>query len=75
MSTSFFNSIQYVFSILNPSLFELLGSNFEIFITITPQTLILSFISGTLISLIFGLSPAYKASQIQIIDALNPRKR
>ncbi|MHA1752639.1 MAG: FtsX-like permease family protein [Candidatus Helarchaeota archaeon] len=75
MSTSFFNSIQYVSSILNPSLFELLGSNFEIFITITPQTLILSFISGTLISLIFGLSPAYKASQIQIIDALNPRKR
>ena len=72
ISTFFFTSIQYASNVLNPLLYDLLEPS-SIIITVTYQTILISFLSGVIISLIFGLLPAYKASVKQIIYALNPR--
>ncbi|MHA1270207.1 MAG: FtsX-like permease family protein [Candidatus Helarchaeota archaeon] len=74
ISYFFLDSIQYVSAVINPSLYQLIGGDFEIIMSITIQTCLISFLSGITISLLFGLLPAYRASKVRVIEALNPKR-
>ena len=75
ISHIFLGPLKIISLSINPQIFSIISSEFEISIYLTSFSLILSLLIGLGISTFFGMLPAISASNVNILKALNPRLR
>ncbi len=58
---------------LAPNITPLVGSEFEVYLVISPPSWIFSLSVGISVSMVFGMIPAISAANVNVLKALNPR--
>jgi len=75
ISNIFLGPLKIISLSITPQIFSIVGDEFEIFIYLTPISLLVSSLVGLGISIFFGMIPAISACNVNILRSLNPRLR